>query len=136
MNVANVVKITDFSIAGRITAHKTLLILDTQQVFSFLILKWLSLRLLSHLATFSRYEGNSLSVADRVPLALKTTKARCTVVDKVEARKNLNNAETIEVVLAHLLNNYGGNAESFLRATKNELQNTRKRIDGLKALLK
>ncbi|WP_298144380.1 hypothetical protein [uncultured Acinetobacter sp.] len=58
------------------------------------------------------------------------------MVDKVEARKNLNNAEMVEAVLAHLLNNYGGNAESFLRATKNELQNTRKRIDGLKAVLK
>jgi RNase P/RNase MRP subunit p30 len=58
------------------------------------------------------------------------------VVDKVEARKNLNNAKAVEVVLAHLLNNYGGNAESFLRATKNELQTTRKCIDGLKVLLK
>jgi hypothetical protein len=58
------------------------------------------------------------------------------VVDKVEARKNLNNAETVEAVLARLLNNYGGNAESLLQATKNELQNTRKCIDGLKAVLR
>ena len=58
------------------------------------------------------------------------------MVDKVEARKNLNNAEMVEAVLARLLNNHGGNAESLLQATKNELQNTRKCIDGLKAVLK
>lgn len=58
------------------------------------------------------------------------------MVDKVEANRNLNSAKAVEAVLENLLNNYGGNAEGFLRATKNELQNTRKRIDGLKALLK
>ena len=58
------------------------------------------------------------------------------MVDKVEANRNLNNAKAVEAVLAHLLNNYGGNADGFLQATKNELQNTRKRIDGLKGLLK
>lgn len=58
------------------------------------------------------------------------------MVDKVEANRNLSNAQAIEAVLANLLNNHGGNAESFLQATKNELQNTRKRIDGLKVLMK
>ena len=58
------------------------------------------------------------------------------MVDKVEANRNLNNAKAVEAILAHLLNNYVGNADGFLQATKNELQNTRKRIDGLKSLLK
>lgn len=58
------------------------------------------------------------------------------MVDKVEANRNLNSAKAVEAVLENLLNNYGGNAEGFLCATKNELQNTRKRIDGLKAVLK
>lgn len=58
------------------------------------------------------------------------------MVDKVEARKNLNNAEMVEAVLARLLNNHGGNAESLLKATKTKLQDTRKQIGGLKAVLK
>lgn len=58
------------------------------------------------------------------------------MVDKVEANRNLSNAQAVEAVLARLLNNYGGNAESLLQATKNELQNTRKCIDGLKAVLR
>lgn len=58
------------------------------------------------------------------------------MVDKVEANRNLNNAKAVEAVLENLLNNYGGNSDRLLQAAKNELENTRKRIDGLKALLK
>lgn len=58
------------------------------------------------------------------------------MVDKVEANRNLSNAQAIEVVLANLLNNHGGNAESLLNATKTKLQDTRKQIGGLKAVLK
>lgn len=58
------------------------------------------------------------------------------MVDKVEANRNLNSAKAVEAVLENLLNNYGGNSDRLLQAAKNELENTRKRIDGLKALLK
>lgn len=58
------------------------------------------------------------------------------MVDKVEARKNLSNAQAIEAVLANLLNNHGGNADSLLKATKTKLQDTRNQIIGLKAVLK
>ncbi len=58
------------------------------------------------------------------------------MVDKVEANRNLSNAQAIEAVLVSLLNNHGGNAESLLKATKTKLQDTRKKIGGLKAVLK
>lgn len=58
------------------------------------------------------------------------------MVDKVEANRNLSNAQAIETVLTGLLNNHGGNAESLLKATKTKLQDTRNQISGLKAVLK
>lgn len=58
------------------------------------------------------------------------------MVDKVEANRNLSNAQAIEAVLANLLNNHGGNVDSLLKATKTKLQDTRKQISSLKAVLK
>lgn len=67
-----------------LSAPKTLPIFMFWRGFSFLIVQF------SNVSSVKGGNGsNSLSVADCAPLALKTTQARCAVVDKVEATKNL-----------------------------------------------